>query len=80
MVGKFIVLGHELTYFVKHETKGRKLYTENEVISMLEFLIDNILVEFGRYVFQQIIDIHMGTNCASLPDYMTKETTSFSPL
>jgi hypothetical protein len=24
---KFIVLGHELTYFVKHETKGKKCYT-----------------------------------------------------
>jgi hypothetical protein len=44
MVGKFIVLGHKLTYFVKHETKGRKLYTENEVISMLEFL-ESLLIQ-----------------------------------
>ena len=38
-------------------------YVENEFISMLEFLIDNIFVEFGGHNFQQIIDIHMGTNC-----------------
>jgi hypothetical protein len=43
---KFIVLGHELAYFVKHEMKRKKCYTENEVVIMLEFLIDNIFVEF----------------------------------
>jgi len=31
---------------------------------MLEFLIDNIFVMFGRRVFQQTIDIPMDTNCA----------------
>ena len=36
---------------------------------MLEFLVDNIFVVFEGKVFQQIIDIPMGTNCASLlPD------------
>ena len=49
----FIVLGHELTYFVKHETKSKKCYTESEVITMLEFLIDNIFVEFWGHIFQQ---------------------------
>ena len=33
---------------------------------MLEFLVDNILVDFGGKVFQQIIGIPMGTNCAPL--------------
>jgi len=33
------VFGHKLTYFVKHETKGKKCCTEDEVINMLEFLI-----------------------------------------
>ena len=31
---------------------------------MLEFLINNIFVEFGGHNFQQIIYIPMGTNCA----------------
>ena len=31
---------------------------------MLDFLIDNIFVEFGGRIFQQTIDIPMGTNCA----------------
>ena len=34
---------------------------------MLDFLIDNIFVEFGSLVFQQTIGIPMGTNCVPLP-------------
>ena len=33
---------------------------------MLDFLIDNIFVEFGGLAFQQTIGIPMGTNCAPL--------------
>ena len=33
---------------------------------MLEFLIDNIYVQFGGQIFQQVIGIPMGTNCAPL--------------
>ena len=33
---------------------------------MLEFLVDNIFVVFAGKVFQQIIGIPMGTNCAPL--------------
>ena len=36
------------------------------MISMLEFLIDNIVVSFGGVLFQQIVGIPMGTNCAPL--------------
>jgi hypothetical protein len=33
---------------------------------MLEFLIDNIFVSFGGTLFQQVLGIPMGTNCAPL--------------
>ena len=33
---------------------------------MLEFLVDNIFAFFGGKVFQQIVGIPMGTNCAPL--------------
>jgi hypothetical protein len=39
-------------------------YSEEQVISMLEFLIDNIFVSFGGIMFQQVVGIPMGTNCA----------------
>ena len=63
---KFIVLGDEITFFLKHVTKRKTWYTENEVISMLQFLIDNIFVKFIGHIFQQIICISMARNCAHL--------------
>ena len=33
---------------------------------MVEFLIDNIYVEFGGHVYQQTVGIPMGTSCAPL--------------
>jgi hypothetical protein len=33
---------------------------------MVEFLIDNIFVSFGGALFQQVVSIPMGTNCAPL--------------
>jgi hypothetical protein len=46
--------------------KGKTCYSEEQVISMLEILIDNIFVSFGGTLFQQVVGIPMGTNCASL--------------
>ena len=34
------------------------------MISMLEFLIDNICVSFGGILFQQVVGIPMDTTCA----------------
>jgi hypothetical protein len=33
---------------------------------MLEFLIDNIFVSFGGILFQQVVGLSMGANCAPL--------------
>ena len=33
---------------------------------MIEFLVDNIYVTFGGQLFQQMVGIPMGTNCAPL--------------
>jgi hypothetical protein len=41
-------------------------YSEEQVISMLEFLIDNIFVSFGGILFQHVVGIPMGTNCVPL--------------
>jgi hypothetical protein len=42
--------------------KGKTCYSEEQVINMLEFLIDNIFVSFGGTLFQQVVGIPMGTN------------------
>ena len=36
------------------------------MISVLEFLIDNIFVSIGGAIFQQVVGQPMGTNCAPL--------------
>ena len=41
-------------------------YSDADVIKMLEYLIDNIFVEFCGRIFQQTIGIPMGTNCTPL--------------
>ena len=60
----FLVLGREVPYFVKEHSDSKNKYTEDDIINMLEFLVDNIFVAFGGKVFQQIVGIPMGTNCA----------------
>ncbi|KAK3085568.1 hypothetical protein FSP39_005430 [Pinctada imbricata] len=63
---KFIVVNYDKTYFVKEKSDSENKYTERDIIQMLNFLIDNIFVVFGGKVFQQIVGIPMGTNCAPL--------------
>ena len=63
---KFLVLGRKGPYFVKQHSDSKNKYTEDDIINMLEFLVDNIFVVFGRNVFQQLVGIPMGTNCVPL--------------
>ena len=63
---KFVVLGYNSTYFSNKIQKGKTCYSEEQVISMLEFLIDNIFISFEGTLFQQVVGIPMGTNCAPL--------------
>ena len=50
---KFVVLSYNSTYFSNKIQKGRTCYSEEQVISMLEFLIDNIFVSFGGHCFSR---------------------------
>ena len=54
------------TYFSNKIQKGKTCYSEEQVISMLEFLIDSMFISFGGTLFQQVVGIPMGTNCAPL--------------
>ena len=57
-----------MPYFVKHEAKGKKCYTSNEIIKILEFLIDNMYLSSsnGTFFNKSWLGIHMGANCAPL--------------
>ena len=62
------MLGRDRSYFVKIEySDSTKMFSETDIINMLDFLIHNIFVMFGGCIFQQIVGIPMGTNCAPLP-------------
>jgi hypothetical protein len=63
---KFLVIGKQDTYFVRHHSDSPYKYSEANIKSMLGFLVDNIYVVFGDQVFQQFVGIPMGTNCAPL--------------
>ena len=45
---------------------GDGMCTADNICKMIEFLIDNIFVQFGGRLFRQMIGIRMGTNCAPL--------------
>ena len=61
---KYLVLGRDRSYFGKNHFDSTKMFSETDIINMLEFLIYNIFVIFGGCVFQHIVA--MGTNCAPL--------------
>ena len=42
------------------------MYTADNICKTIEFLIDNIFVQFGGCLFHQVIGIPMGTKCAPL--------------
>ena len=42
------------------------MYAADNICKMIEFLIDNIFVQFVGCLFRQVIGIRMGANCAPL--------------
>jgi hypothetical protein len=54
---KYLVLGRDRSYFVSNHSDSTKKLSETDIINMLEFLIDNIIVIFGGRVFQQTVEI-----------------------
>ena len=59
-------MNYNSSYFVKGNSDAKHKFTVDDIIGKLNFLIDNIFVECGGEVFQQVIGIPMGTNCAPL--------------
>ena len=60
------MLGKDRSAFVKNHLNPSKKFSEIDIINMLEIFIDNIIIMFSGRVFQQIVGIPMGTNCALL--------------
>ena len=41
------MVNRQETYFVKERTSCKKKFTEEDIVRMVDFLVDNIFVEFG---------------------------------
>ena len=52
---------------MKEHSDLKNKYTEEDIIKMLEFLVDNIFVVFAGKVFQQIIGIPEGHKLCPSP-------------
>ena len=63
---RYLVMGREGPYIVKEHSDLNRKFTEEDIIRMLVFLVDNIFGVFAGNVFQQIIGIPIGTSCAPL--------------
>ena len=51
---------------MKKHSDSKNKYSEDGIIEVLEFLIDNIFVVSAGKVFQQNVGIQMGPNCTLL--------------
>ena len=58
---------HEETYFAEEYSDSKIKYSDDDILKMLDFLVDNIFRGGGvaGEVFQQTVDIPMGTKCVS---------------
>ena len=61
-----IKVGRNKSYFTSDPPNGDNKYTANDICKMIEFLVDNIYVRFCGQLFQQMVGIPIGTNCAPL--------------
>jgi hypothetical protein len=64
----YLLLGRNRSYCVKYHSDFTKKISETDIFNLFEILIDNLFAMFGGRVFQQRVDIPMGTNCALLAD------------
>ena len=62
----YLLINSNSGLFVNEDTESNTNYTEVQVLQMLDFLINKIFVQCGEQIFQQVVKIPMGTNCALL--------------
>ena len=61
-----IKVGRNKSYFTNDPLNGDNKHPASDICKVIEFLVENIHVRFGRQLFRQMVGIPMGTNCAPL--------------
>ena len=62
----YIACNDRNAFFTSDAVRKYNLWSCQKVCEALTFLLDNIYVRFGSKLYRQIVDVPMGTNCASL--------------
>ena len=60
----FLKVSSKTVAFRKTKGGSSRNLSQDKVVSMIEFLIDNLYIEVGDRVFRQCVGIPMGTDCA----------------
>ena len=53
-------------FFTSEQSKQYKLWSCQKMCDSLYYLLDNIFIRFGSYLYRHIVGIPMGTHCAPL--------------
>ena len=59
-------MGNRSAFWSKSKVKHCHSITSDQLITYVEYLVDNIFISIGNHVFKQVIGIPMGTDCAPL--------------
>ena len=62
----FIACNTERAFFTNNSFKDYNIWSCQKLCNALEFLLNNIFVQFDNKIYKQVIGIPMGTNCAPL--------------
>jgi hypothetical protein len=63
---RFLVVGKQDTYFVRHRSGGPCGCSEADIGGVLGFLVDSVCVVFGDRVFRRSVGVPVGADCAPL--------------
>ena len=63
---RYLVSGNDKAYFVKEHSDSKNKFSEDDLIKMLGFLVDNIFLVFARNGLQQTVGIPICANSAPL--------------
>ena len=64
--GSNLLVNQRNAYFSNEERDGYLSFSCKEFCQLLKPLIENICIKLGEEIFQQVLGIPMGTNCAPL--------------
>ena len=62
----YIEVNNNFETWSNNANTERHCLTNQQVLDLFNFLIDNIYVQIGLAVFKEVIGIPMGTDCAPL--------------